>query len=297
MFSLLIPVYNEEGAITQTIHAVHEALHASMEEYEIMVIDDGSTDGTAAELAKLKVQFPKTLTILTNPENHGYGASVKRGIRHARGDILGLTDADGTYPVARFPDLLAIMREKNADMVVGARTLRGAKIPWNRRPAKAMVALLANILTGRRIPDNNSGMRVFRKSMAEQFMHLYPKGFSFTLTITLAAITSDYLVEFVPIEYYKRTGKSSLSKGFNGLRNFAAFLGLIIRIVTYFRPLKFFVWPSALLIGGGILTAAFTLWQEANVSDAGLLLIVTGLQTGFFGLLADIIVRQARREH
>lgn len=291
MLSILIPTFNEQDAIEETVHRVHQAFSQTAEVFEILVIDDGSTDRTPDILRSL--DFPG-LQVFTHQQNRGYGASMKTGIRKARGDIIATTDADGTYPLEELPILLKVFRERKADMVVGARTKQGVQIPLVRKPAKWIVGWLANTLVGQRIPDINSGMRLFRRSLAEEFFHLYPRRFSFTITITLAALTNDYAVEFIPIDYHKRIGKSTLSAGTNGFRNFLNFLGLIVRIITYFCPLKFFVWPSLLLIVMGTSAVLFTIWTSANISDAGLLLLLTGLQVGLFGLLADIVVRNRR---
>ncbi|MDA0376356.1 MAG: glycosyltransferase family 2 protein [bacterium] len=291
MISLLIPAFNEKEAITETIVKAHDVFSGMGEEFEILIINDGSTDGTQKILSN--VNMPN-VHILNHSQNKGYGASMKTGIRRAKGDLIAITDADGTYPIVDFPKLLSTLKEKDADMVVGARTKKGVQIPLIRRPAKAVINVLVNSLSGRKIPDNNSGMRIFKKSIAEEFMHLYPQGFSFTITITLAAITSDYNVIYVPIDYFKRQGTSSMSSGLNGIKHFLNFIGLIIRITTYFRPLKFFVWPATLLFLGGIAYIGYTVKMESNVSDAGMLMILTGIQIGLFGILAEVVVRQGR---
>ncbi|MDO8648434.1 MAG: glycosyltransferase family 2 protein [Candidatus Peregrinibacteria bacterium] len=288
MLSIIIPVFNEEGVIESTIRTLHETLTSSGEEFEIVAVDDGSSDGTVKILSDLKLQ---ELTIITHPQNRGYGASVKSGIRHSKGELIGTVDADGTYPLKDFPLLLTRLRERKADMVVGARTKRGVQIPLIRRPAKAVLNILANALSGMRIPDLNSGMRIFTRELAERFMHLYPQRFSFTITITLAALTNDYIVSYVPIDYYTRKGKSTLSSGMNGLKNFVNFLGIVVRIITYFRPLRFFIWPSLALLAAGTIMIVHTLRTESNVSDSGMLLLLTGLQIGLFGLLAEVVVR------
>ncbi|PIR48233.1 hypothetical protein COU80_05845 [Candidatus Peregrinibacteria bacterium CG10_big_fil_rev_8_21_14_0_10_55_24] len=292
MISLLIPVFNEQEAIAETVERAHRTLSALDEDFELIVINDGSTDATERILGGLNL--PHT-TVITHPTNRGYGTAMKTGIRRSHGERIAAVDADGTYPIEELSRLLEIMDRTDADMAVGARTKKGAKIPFIRRPAKAVVALLANTLTGMRIPDNNSGMRVFTRELGTAFMHMYPAGFSFTLTITLAALTSGYLVEFIPIDYFKRKGKSSMSSGLNGLKHFAAFLGLIIRITTYFRPLRFFVWPSVLLVLMGAGTIVYTLSTERNISDAGMLLLLTGVQIGLFGLLAEVVVKQGQK--
>ncbi len=288
MLSLLIPVYNEEGAVEATIRSAHDALTKVGEEFEILVIEDGSSDRSSEILKSITLPHVR---VIHHPVNRGYGASLKTGIRRSKGELLATTDADGTYPVAELPAMLKVLRDREADMVIGARTKKGVQIPLIRRPAKAIVSLLANILTGMKIPDVNSGLRICKREVAEKFMHLYPQRFSFAMTITLAALTSDYIVIFHPIDYFKRTGKSSLSSGFNGIRNFIGFLGIVVRIVTYFRPIKFFAWPSVLLVLGGIGMIARTVQVDRNVSDAGLLLLLTGIQIGLFGLLAEVVVR------
>ncbi|HLD71727.1 MAG TPA: glycosyltransferase family 2 protein [Candidatus Peribacteraceae bacterium] len=288
MLSLLVPVLNEEGVIEETIRTLDRVLKVTGESYEIVVIDDGSTDDTPQILARLNLP---TLRIVTHAHNRGYGSSMKTGIRQSKGEIIGTVDADGTYPLEAFGALLKEMQSAKADMVVGARTKKGVKIPLIRRPAKWIVNKLANTLAGIRIPDLNSGMRIFTRPLGEKFMHLYPQRFSFTITITLAALTNDYIVRYVPIDYMKRTGKSTLSSGMNGLKNFANFLGLIVRIVTYFRPLKFFIWPSMILMVLGFGTICYTLYAQQNISDSGMLMLLSGLQIGLFGLLAEAVVR------
>lgn len=288
MLSVLIPAFNEEQAIETTVHRVHAALAATADPFEIVVIDDGSTDRTPDILKN--IALPQ-LHVIAHSRNRGYGASMKTGIRRSRGSMIATVDADGTYPLEDFPRLLQELRSGQADMTVGARVKRGARIPWIRRPAKAVLGLLARTLTGMDIPDLNSGMRIFTRELGERYMHLYPQRFSFTITITLAALTNDYIVTFLPIDYHKRIGRSTMSSGLNGVRNFLRFLGLIVRIVTYFRPLKFFVWPSALLMTLGLGTVGYTLFIGRNVSDSGILMLLTGLQIGLFGLLAEAVVR------
>ncbi|OGJ56327.1 hypothetical protein A3D88_01555 [Candidatus Peribacteria bacterium RIFCSPHIGHO2_02_FULL_52_16] len=289
MISLLVPVLNEEGVIEDTIRTLDAVLRATGEPYEIVVIDDGSHDRTPQMLSGLSMP---SLHVITHPQNRGYGSSMKTGIRQSKGNIIGTVDADGTYPLSMFAALLTEMKHTNADMVVGARTKKGVQIPLIRRPAKWVVNMLANTLAGIRIPDLNSGMRVFSRPLAERFMHLYPQRFSFTITITLAALTNDYIVRYVPIDYRKRTGKSTMGSGINGLKNFVNFLGLIVRIITYFRPLKFFIWPSIFLMILGIGVISYTLYTDLNISDSGMLMLLSGLQIGLFGLLAEVVIRQ-----
>src|SRR5262245_8899196 len=151
--SVVIPAYNEEGAIGQTVAEVHESLSALPLDFEIIVVDDGSTDGTreAAEKSGAKV--------ISNDENRGYGAALKIGITAGISTFVAIIDADGTYPASSLPEMLEVAHK--ADMVVAARDARMTNVPLVRRPAKFILAKFANFLAQRKIPDLNSGLRVF----------------------------------------------------------------------------------------------------------------------------------------
>ncbi|MBS3176622.1 glycosyltransferase family 2 protein [Candidatus Woesearchaeota archaeon] len=277
MISIIIPVFNEEKVIVQTIAEVKKSLASMGQPHEIIVVNDGSQDQSGTILKKVQ-----GIKLITHINNKGYGASLKSGIRVAQGEKILITDADGTYPIERIPDL--ITKSSEFDMVVGARS--SENVPLLRKPAKKILSMLANFLTGRIIPDLNSGMRIFNKDLALEFFHLFPNGFSFTTTITLAALTNNYSVEYVPIEYHKRIGKSTISPW-----NFFEFAALIVRLVMYFNPLKFFLTPGILLLIGG---AGFGIWevvQQRNLGEFPILLVITGLQICFLGLIADLIVK------
>ncbi len=285
MLSVIIPVFNEAGAVADVIARIAESCGTAHLPCEIIAVDDGSTDQTPDILRRAT-----GVRVLRHPVTRGYGAALKTGIRAATGDPIGIVDADGTYPASEFPRLQAALTD-GVDMVVGVRRGSGAAFPLLRRPGKAIVSWLANFLAGQRIPDLNSGMRVMRRSLVERYERLLPDGFSFTTTITLAALTNTHGVQWVPIPYAPRVGMSSLTIGRGLLVEFPTFLALVVRIVTYFRPLRFFAVPSLLFlaVGGGNL--ARTLVTEHNISDASILLIVVGIQIGLMGLLADLIVR------
>ncbi len=166
---------------------------------------------------------------MQNAYNLGYGASLKKGLKTARGEWIIITDADGTYPIDKIPEL--IKHTPKYDMVVGSRQTDNDY--FGRRPAKYILKKIAGFVVGRNIPDLNSGLRVFRRDVAMEFYSLYPSGFSFTSTITLACMSSDYTVKYVDIPYYKRVGSSGI-KPFH----FFAFINLIIKMFLYFKPLR-----------------------------------------------------------
>jgi glycosyltransferase involved in cell wall biosynthesis len=280
--SILIPAFNEEAVIEETIEQVTATVAALGIKFEIIVINDGSSDATAERARS------KDVTVLDFVQNRGYGASLKSGILASQYGWIAITDADGTYPIA---DLATLVKEAHGhDMVVGSRTGKHVKIPFIRRPAKWMVNQLANYLSGYKIPDLNSGLRIFKRDIAERFFTLFPEGFSFTTTITVSSLVNGYMVKFIPINYFKRVGQSSISP----LRDFFGFLFLVIRLVTYFKPLNVFIPPAIVIFLIGFTKAIFDLIRTNAFGVGSSLAMVTGVQLGFLGLLADLILRRTK---
>ena len=170
-------------------------------------------------------------------------------------------------------------------MVIGARTGELVHIPVLRRIGKWIITQLAEYLSRTKIPDLNSGFRIFRKDIALRFLAMYPDGFSFTTTITLAMLTNHYRVKFLPINYRKRTGKSSI----HPIRDFLNFIILIIRICACFKPLHVFVPPALLLMILGVLKGTIDYTQHHHLGGLSITMTLTGIQTLFIGLLADLI--------
>lgn len=278
---ILVPAYNEELGIAATLERLKQVvapLHA-----DILVVDDGSTDRTAELAAATGVR------VLRHDTNRGYGASLKTGLRNTDADWICITDADGTYPCERIPDLVAHMNRY--DMVVGARTGANVAIPLIRRPAKAFLNLLANILTGQKIPDLNSGLRVFKRTCSERYMHLFPSGFSFTTTLTMAMLNDDFLVKFVPIDYFARAGQSKI----RALRDTYGFFMLILRMTVIFKPLKIFLPVTALLLACTAFVATLDVARGiAGLSDKTVILSLASLFVFLAGLLADAIASRGR---
>ncbi|MGD9495479.1 MAG: glycosyltransferase family 2 protein [Armatimonadota bacterium] len=278
--SVVVPAYNEADAIVECMEGLRAALDGADFSAEIVVVDDGSTDGTAEKLEQVE-----GIRLLQHDRNRGYGAALKTGIRSARGELIVITDSDGTYPVARIPELVAGMEQ--ADMVVGARTGENVRIPALRKPAKWFITALASYLSESDIPDLNSGLRVFRRDDAIRLFGILPDGFSFTTTITLAMMSSGMRVDFVPIDYHQRTGHSKI-RPFQDTWNFIV---LILRTIALFNPLKVFL-PAATVIGGlGLGIAIYDMIVHDNIYDAELLLIICALILGAIGMLADIVTR------
>ncbi|MBI4878432.1 MAG: glycosyltransferase family 2 protein [Planctomycetes bacterium] len=277
--SIIIPALNETEGIRVTLDRLRDAVRGI--DAEIIVVDDGSTDDTALQAEAAGVR------VIRHEKNRGYGAALKTGIRHARAEVIGIADADGTYPVERLAGLFQEMGS-TYDMVVGARTGARVAIPPLRRPAKLALNVLANVLTGQKIPDLNSGLRVFRRAVAEKYIHFLPSGFSFTSTITLAMLNDDYLVKFVPIDYYPRAGKSKI----RALRDTSGFLLLILRVTMYFNPLKIFLPVSGLLLLATAAAFVFDLHSAAGLSDKTVVLSLATGMVFLVGLLADAVAHR-----
>jgi glycosyltransferase involved in cell wall biosynthesis len=279
--SVVIPALDEEDAVSNTVREVARALVAAGVAHEILVVDDGSTDETAVRAEEAGAR------VLRHPENRGYGAALQSGIARARHDLLVILDADGTYPASALPCLLAFSEQY--DMIVGARTGAEVHVPGLRRPAKWFLRSLAGFLAGRRIPDLNSGMRVMRRELVERFSHVLPNGFSFTTSITLAALCSGVPVRYEPIDYRPRVGKSKIRP----LHAFDFFL-LVVRSIVYFNPLRVFLPFGAILFLLGSGKLVYDLFQE-NISDSAVVGFLGAAIIWSLGLLSDQIARTGAR--
>jgi len=280
-FTVVVPCYNEEDAIGETIESLQQCL-AGKGPYELIVVDDGSTD-RSSEILRAAQKENTSLTVVHHAKNRGYGAALKTGIRRASSEIIAITDADGTYPHEQLPELISLAQE--ADMVVGSRTGTAVKYSWIRRIPKAFLSTYASWLAGRKIPDINSGMRVFRRSVVERFIKLLPDTFSFTMTITLATLRSNYDVRFVPISYAPRVGKSKI----HPIKDTMRFCQLIVRTGMYFAPMRVLFPVGLVLLLGFFVSALYDVFVLKNITDKTVLLLMFALNTAMFALLADMI--------
>lgn len=278
--SIVIPAYNETGAILPTLEKIKQVTRAADLVSEIIVVDDGSTDDTAVSIR----QVPD-VRLFEHPQNKGYGASLKTGIRQAQYENILIIDADGTYPVEMIPALAEKM--DSYDMVVGARTGETVQIPLIRRPAKWALTRLANYLSGMEIPDLNSGLRAFKRDMAINYFRQLPSGFSFTTSITLALLTNDYNVLYIPIDYFERTGKSKIRP----FRDTINFFSLVVRVVLSYRPLRVFVPLTAVLL---LLSVAKVIYDinayDFHLATSTVVMLTLTFQTIVLGLIADLVV-------
>ncbi len=281
IFSIIIPCYNEENAIRGTVEQILRHVGAE-DDYEIIVVDDGSDDQTPAVLDEIYTASPK-IRVMTHQRNLGYGAALKTGIRAARSELIVITDADGTYPNEQIPDL--VRRCQDQDMVVGARTGENVTYSKIRSIPKFFLKRWVCWLAAQDVPDINSGLRVFRKDVAERYFGILSDKFSFTITITLAMLTNYHRVLFVPIDYHTRVGKSKIRP----IRDTMRFSMLILRTGIYFAPMRAFMPIFLLLIVPAIASLVYDVFVYRDLTEKTLLLFLFALNVGMFSLLADMI--------
>jgi len=291
--SVVIPAYNEEGAVALQVDAVRRVLRAHAIVHEIIVVDDGSEDGTA------EAAHSAGARVLRHVENCGYGAAIKTGILAAQYDAIVIIDADGTYPAVEIPALLEQLA--TADMVVGARTGQHVRIPAMRRPAKWVLGKLAEHIAAKRIPDLNSGLRAFRRECVQQYFPILSNRFSFTTTSTLALLADDYRVVYHPIDYHERIGRSKIQP-----RHFLDFCILVLRLSMIFQPLRVFVPLALACVSLGVAKAVWDVvslfvrhstvgWHlafEPALSTSAIMLFMAGLQLLVVGMVADGVLRR-----
>ena len=273
--TVVVPCYNEESSVEQVLAEVSSTLRSAGQEYELIVVNDGSTDRSGEILRASR--WPHR--VISHRGNRGYGASIKAGIRAASHGRVLIMDSDGQHPPENI--LLLLDEAEDYDMVVGARRAQGSH-RW-RLPGKLVLKLLCEWLVGRRIPDINSGFRLIRTEAARRYMHLCSDQFSFSTSITLALLSDRLAVKFVPIDVRPRRGGRSQVRVRTGFSTFM----LILRIIGTFNPLPIFMPPSVVLFVMGMGVTVRELILRHNISDAGVICLLGSLFLFCFGLLAD----------
>jgi glycosyltransferase involved in cell wall biosynthesis len=270
--SIVIPAFDESASIAEVVGI----LRAAASWREIIVVDDGSTDGTGERAAAAGA------TVIRHPYNMGNGASVKNGIRRATGEYVLIVDADGQHPPE---DALRIVsRLGEFDLVIGARAIE-TQATEARRAGNAALNGLASYLTGRDIPDLTSGFRGARASGLREFLHLLPNGFSTPTTTTLAFMKAGYAVAFEPIHARQRTGQSKIRLARDGTK----FLMIIFKIVTLFSPLRIFLPISLASFALGAAYMAWTMATQRHVTNSSVLLILFAVVVFLVGLVSEQI--------
>jgi glycosyltransferase involved in cell wall biosynthesis len=287
--TIVLPCYNEGEHVLQEIDRITTAMNASEFSYELLCIDDASTDDTLEVLLEAATRFAN-LRIMPFRRNGGSGTARRIGTQQAYGEVVVWTDADMTYENDRIPELVRILREDPSyDQVVGARTTEEGTHKWARVPAKWFIRKVAERLTNQRIPDLNSGLRAFRRTVALPYLRLLPAGFSCVTTLTIAFLSNQHDIRYVDTAYAKRAGTSK----FHFVRDAYRYILQVLRMVMYFDPLKVLMPPALWLVIIGFVKAVVdvvrykSLYFPANT----ILLIVSGIMIGSLALLSDLVVR------
>jgi glycosyltransferase involved in cell wall biosynthesis len=285
--TIVLPVFNEAGHLEDEIARIRTSMSESDYSFEILVLDDGSTDGSGEILRRIP-----GIRLIQFATNRGSGSARKAGTMAAKGRVVVWTDVDMTYPNDEIPALLDAMG--GYDQIVGSRRTEEGTIKLLRKPAKWLIRRLASYLTGVRIPDLNSGFRAFRRDVALQFLYLLPRGFSCVTTITLAFLANGYSVKYVPIDYSPRKGHSK----FHWWSDTRRYVLQVLRMSLMYEPLRVFGPPAVLvsMVGSGKLV--FDLFDKNfRVATNTLVVLGVGLSIALLGMLADLLVQLNKKRH
>ena len=281
--SVVLPIFNEANTINDVLANVIKKLKAEGVDFEVIAVDDGSTDGTPEQLKALRKKYPKHVRVVRHLINRGNGAALRSGTRIAKGSIIVYMDADGQHMPDDISKLLDLIPPY--DLVIGSRT-KEYQGSWYRRVANNFYNRFASWLSQTDVKDLTSGFRAMRREAVVHFLPLFPNGFSSPTTTTLAFLKAGYNVAFLPIQVGKRAaGKSKINIWSDG----AQFLLIILRMIMLYDPLRIF-FPAGVIISllgflaglAGILNA-----HRLVLSNSAILLFLTAILTWLLGLIAS----------
>jgi glycosyltransferase involved in cell wall biosynthesis len=286
--TVVLPCYNEQDHVLMELERITRAMDQTEFSYELLVIDDKSTDDTLAVLQEALPRFPN-MRLMPFRRNGGSGTARRIGTNEAYGRIVVWTDADMTYPNERIPEFVQYLLDNpDVDQVVGARTTEQGTHKFLRVPAKWVIRKVAERLAATKIPDLNSGLRAFRREVSLPYLRLLPPGFSCVTTITMSFLSNQHPVDYLPIDYAKRAGTSK----FHFVKDAYRYILQVLRMVMYFNPIKVLMPLALWLIFFGFVKGIYDVIRyNLHVTTSTLLLLMSGLIIGSMALLADLIVR------
>lgn len=283
--TVIVPAYNESATIAEDVRRIRAAFSDSPK-LQLLVINDGSTDGTD-DLAK-----GAGASVISHPVNLGQGAAIKTGITNATGDFIVIVDGDGTYPAEDLPKLVSFTMESGYEQVIGDRQSEQGSLRLLRMVVKRLLRMFASFLSGQAVGDMNSGMRVLTKEAANRYLTLIPDGFSNSTTLTLASLSHRGRIAFIPIDYgARKVGKSK----FRPIEDTYNMMLTVVRMVMYVDPLRVLL-PIAFVffIGGVGKGISDVIRFDLHITTSSVLLTMTAIQIAAIALIADLIVRRTR---
>lgn len=279
--SVLIPVYNEEVGIKLLLDKIIELKYHEL--YEIIIINDGSTDHS------LEVVKTYPVKVFTHSVNKGYGAALKTGIRKAKGEKVVILDSDGQHDPLEIPHIVSMLDDN--ELVIGTRDKDSFQVK-TRQLGKRVIRWVGEYLVEQKLPDYNSGYRGFDRELIREMLHIMPNGFSFSTTSTIAFLKEGYSIGTIPIRVEERVGRSSNVKFF---KDGAKTIMLILRIIMLFNPLKIFFPASLIITTAGVVFGIYGYVLTERFSNGAIVLTILGMFLFFIGLVADQISIMNRR--
>jgi len=211
--SIIIPAYNEDRTLQQIVQKVLSL--KTVPSKEVIIVNDGSRDNTPKILKSLSSE--KTVKIITNPKNLGKGASVKKALKIASGDVILIQDADLEYEPKDIPQILKMFNNKEVKVVYGSRILGKNPIShWTFNLGGRAITLVTNLLFQTKITDEPTGYKAFRKEVVKN-INLKSKGFEFCPEITAKIAKQKIKIWEVPISYHPRPVSEKKIKWQDGL--------------------------------------------------------------------------------
>lgn len=277
--SVVIPAFREEKAIESVVAATRTVLKNLGQSFEIIVVNDGSDDDTG------KMARRGGARVISHPYRMGNGASIKTGIRHARGHIIVMMDGDGQHDPADISRL--IEKVGPYDMVVGARS-KESQTHLYRDVANWVYNSFASYVCAYPIEDLTSGFRAVKAWIARSFVSLLPNTFSYPTTLTISALRSGFSVAYVPIHTSYRVGKSKIKL----LRDGSRFFLIIMKIATLFSPMKIFLPVSGFLFFGALAYGLFKmLFIDGRYGQTAGLVMVMAVLVFMVGLVSEQVTQ------
>lgn len=202
--SVVIPCFNEERTLDAVLDKVLQAPPADVEK-EILVVDDGSTDDSAAIAQRYVDQFPQTIRLIRQRRNQGKGAALVAGIQHATGDVVLIQDADLEYDPDDYPALLEKFADPDVQVVYGSRIMGSRNYSYHRYYwGGRLITWITNFIYGSRLTDEPTCYKVFRRELLVD-LDLQCKGFEFCPEVTAKVLRRGVTIHEVPIHYHPRS--------------------------------------------------------------------------------------------